>query len=151
MVSGLLVKTKSLLRKKEPLIMGEPEKAEVVKPADYADCLIIIEKSSKLIRRRLAAADLPGNSIKRDYGFLGHLLGFDLDGKLWAIEPPSNTRKNKHPAQYFSYHGIIIPLVQRAITLPSDIMEKLKFGLFVALIIVELVMLGFIIIPLTGG
>lgn len=135
----------------DEVVLDKEEKGRISTSSDDVDCYIIPASTGKLIRRRVKVSDIPDDSIRRDFGFIGYLLGLAEDGTLSAIEPPANTPKNKHPTQYFSYQGIVIPLVQRAIKLPGDTIEKIKMGIFIALIIVELVMLGFIILPIAGG
>lgn len=122
--------------------LDKSEIKKVTEQKELSDCYIIVERTGKMIRRKVTAEDLPENSIPRDYGkFIGNLLGLDMDNELWAIEPPSQTDKGKHPTQYFSYQGIVVPLVQRAIKLPGSTMEKIKIGLFIGLVIAEMVML----------
>lgn len=137
--------------KKNLAVLDKDEIENIVKQSETTECYIIVEKTGKLIRRMVETPDMPTDSIPRDYGaFTGNLLGLDLNNELWAIEPPVTPRKGKHPSQYFSYQGIVIPLVQRAIKLPGNLLEKIKIGLFIGLVMVELIML-FLIVASMGG
>jgi len=123
----------------------------VADTTELINCKVIVEKTGKGYDREIARPLIPGDSLERKYhGRPFHLLGLDLEGNLWAIEPDNTIKKNDSPKDCF-----IALQCEKEVTAIYSIgegwVEKVKIGLFIGLCIVELIILFLIITAASGG
>jgi hypothetical protein len=121
------------------------------KETENIQCLVVVEKTGILTYPRISNTLIPDDSIERNYkGRPAHLLGLDLQGKLWAIEPENEIKINESPKDLFialQYEKE----VDAVYSLSESVVEKIKIGLFFLLCVVELIILFLIITTVTGG
>lgn len=120
---------------------------------EVAECLcIVIDENTGfggpvMLNRSL----IPDLSLERRFkGIPCHLLGLDLKGQLWAIEPSNEYIVNESPQDLY-----IALDYEREVSefygLPEGAIEKIKFGVFITLIVIELIVLFLVITAATGG
>lgn len=118
---------------------------------DLVNCMVIVEQTQERTYPRIAKSMVPSDSLERKYrGQPYHLLGLDMDKKLWAIEPDNELKKNESPKDCFialQYEKEVSAIY----SLSEGMIEKIKIGLFIALCIVELIVLFLIITAASGG
>jgi hypothetical protein len=121
------------------------------KDTENIQCMVVVEKTGLLTYPRISNTLIPEDSIERNYkGRPCHLLGLDLKGKLWAIEPENEIKINENPKDLFialQYEKE----VDAVYSLSESVIEKIKIGLFFLLCVVELIILFLIITTVTGG
>ena len=118
---------------------------------DVFNCRIIKERSGSAIKRPVPVEMLPEGSVARfERSVRSNLLGLSLDGELWPIEPPSEIEKGKDPIIFYSYMETVPSLVEKAIPMSGSLGDKIKFGVFITLIIVEMIFI-FLIGTALGG
>lgn len=117
----------------------------------FTKCLVIVEKTGEKTYPSIKNSLIPADSLERNYHRKpSHLLGLDLKGILWAIEPENEIRINESPKDCF----IALQCekeVNATYSLREVIFEKIKIGIFIALCIVELIVLFLIITVAAGG
>jgi hypothetical protein len=121
------------------------------KETENIQCMVVVEKTGLLTYPRISNTLIPEDSIERNYkGHPCHLLGLNLKGELWAIEPENEIKINENPKDLFialQYEKE----VDAVYSLSESVVEKIKIGLFFLLCVVELIILFLIITTVTGG
>lgn len=115
-----------------------------------AFCGIVVEKTRRLIYKWLDYSKIPNDSISRNFGGRDiHYLGLNLEGDLWAIEPPQEVKENDTPQD--CYLALSYELeIRETIGLTGNPVEKIKIGIFIFFCFIEAILL-FLIIPTIGG
>jgi hypothetical protein len=140
-------------RKKKKGIESEDDLKILAEVDDtgLTNCIVIVEKTGERAFPKIKDTFIPSDSLERDYkGKPCHLLGLDLEGKLWAIEPENEIKINESPKDCFialQYEKE----VNAVYALSEGTVEKMKIGFFIALCICELIILFLIISTATGG
>ena len=140
------------LKKRLPEVLNANSLKELnVETQDFFNCRIIKERTGSATKKPVPVEMMPGGSVARfERTGRTNLLGLDMDGGLWAIEPPAEIEKGKDPTIFYSYMETIPTLVERAVPMSGRLGEKIKFGVFIGLIVVELVFI-FLIGAALGG
>lgn len=112
---------------------------------------IFVESTGEIIEREIDRAHIPNNSIQRKEGKTPvYILGLDGNGKLFAIEPENTILENDSPTD------LIMALqyeqeVGEFYGLGDSTTEKIKFGIFVGLIILIVIVLFIYGFAVYGG
>jgi len=115
------------------------------------NAMIFVERTKKRIFRYLPDKNIPMESFPRDHkkGRL-HVLGLDLEGKLWAIAPPLIVKAHETPtAVFIAKH--CAEEVNEFYGLSSSMMQKIKLGIFGGLIFAIIIVIFLIVSSVSGG
>ncbi len=114
-------------------------------------CIVIVEKTGERTFPSIAGSLIPADSLERKYrGKPCHLLNLSNEGELLAIEPDNQIILNESPKDCFIALEVEKE-VNAMYTLREMLVEKIKIGVFIALCIVELIILFLIITAVSGG
>lgn len=109
-----------------------------------ANCMVIDNMTRKRRFSTITADKIPSDSFEKDYyGKRLHLLGLTRDGNYYTIRPRKNEEGKTPTDLWVALHCALE--VQDVYGLSSPLTEKIKLGVFVAIIIV-IVSLTFLIV-----
>lgn len=111
---------------------------------------LVVPNSRKLIYRYVPKKYIPLDSLEKEYnGDRIHWLVLHKK-KLVPFGPPKIIIENEMPTDFFMARNCEAE-IQETYGLDSGLIEKVKLGIFVALILVELIVLFLIITQVIGG
>jgi hypothetical protein len=116
-----------------------------------ANALIVVEKWHKAILRRIPTKLIPQDSFEKDYqGHQVHILGLNLQKKLWTITPHPTLVLNQSPLDLWIAKNCAEE-VRETYGISSTTWQKIKVGVFVGLIIGIIIVTFMIVTASTGG
>jgi len=123
---------------------------KVKNPRLNPNAMIVVEKTKKRIFRHIPERYLPSDSFVKQYkkGDWLHILGLDKQGKFWAIMP-NPAEANRMPGDLYMAKNCADE-VEECYGLSTPTVEKIKWGIFIGLIIAILIVV-FLMTASAGG
>lgn len=114
------------------------------------NAMIIIERKKERVFGYVPPHLIPANSyLQLHNGRMVHWLGLDMNNEFWVIDEPQAV-KDRMPGGLFVATNLTRDLVKKVYGTHSDMVEKIKLGIFVGLIIAILIVI-FLITASSGS
>jgi len=128
---------------------GKNQTQKEKNPRINPNAMIVVEKTKKRIFRRVPERYLPSDSFVKQYEKKWlHVLGLDKQGNFWAIMP-NPAEANRMPGDLYMAKNCADE-VEDCYGLSIPIVEKVKWGIFIGLIIAILIVI-FLLAVASGG